>query len=130
MRTEGDAVASNRGDDHELRDVVSRANRSVVEALAAGITPVIALLLVLTWLGTAMLAGFTERSFSVLFAVTGATTFVMVFLIEHATRRDLRAALLKLDVLVDALQGADEDAVGAERQTVREQEQLEADLPR
>src|SRR5687768_15515643 len=108
-------MASHEKSDHELRDVMSNANRNMVEALAAGIMPAIALLLVIVWLIVGALGGFTALWFSVLFAVTGATTFVMVFLIEHATRRDLRAALLKLDVLVDALQGADEDAIGAER---------------
>jgi len=123
-------MAKAEDSNHEFRDVMSNANRSIVEALASGISPVIALLVVLAWLVVAAWSGFDQRWFSVLFAVTGSITFIMVFLIEHATRRDLRAALLKLDVLIEAVQGADEDAIAAERQSIRQQEQLEAELPR
>lgn len=113
-----------------LRDAASRANRSIVETVASGITPAIAVLLVSGWLVAGLFVSFSEGWFSVLFAFTGATTFVMVFLLEHATRRDLRAALLKLDILVDAVEGADEEAIQAEQKSLQLQEELEEKLPR
>lgn len=107
------------------RDRLSTAARAVVDWAGSWSAAALASLVVLAWLVTGLLAGFTGHWFEILFTVTGAITFVMVFVIQHATNRDLRAVLLKLDELVEATDGARDDVIRAERGPLREQERLE-----
>lgn len=108
-----------------LRNALSRLTRAAVDLAGAAGAAAAAVLLVLAWLVVAMTTGFGARWLAALYAVTAAVTFVMVFVIQHATGRDLRAVLLKLDELVDATDGARDDVINAERRPLHVQERLE-----
>jgi low affinity Fe/Cu permease len=89
-----------------LRNATSHAARAVVDWAGSASAAVVAVLVVASWVTVGVLAGFSDPWLAVLFALTGAVTFVMVFFIQHATGRDMRAILLKLDELVRASDGA------------------------
>ena len=77
------------------------------------------------WTAVGILAGFNQRWLDLLYAVTGGITFVMVFLIQHATGVQTRAVLFKLDELIRATDGARNDVIAAEQRPLHEQERLE-----
>lgn len=89
-----------------LRNATSHAARAVVDWAGSASAAVVAVLVVASWVTVGVLAGFSDPWLAVLFTLTGAVTFVMVFFIQHATGRDMRAILLKLDELVRASDGA------------------------
>jgi low affinity Fe/Cu permease len=107
------------------RDGLSATARLVVAWVGSGAAAALSLVLVAAWLLIGLIAGFSDRWLDVLFAVSGAVTFVMVFFIQHSTARDLRAILIKLDELVSADDAAHDDVIGAEHRPLNEQEQLE-----
>jgi len=76
------------------------------EKLAAGIA-----LVVVVWVTAYVLAGFPAWMASALEVVAAAVTLVMVFIIQHAQRRQEMATQLKLDELIRA---SDADDVVAE----------------
>jgi low affinity Fe/Cu permease len=109
-----------------LRNATSHAARAVVDWAGSATAAVVALLVVASWVTIGVLVGFSDLWLAVLFALTGAVTFVMVFFIQHATGRDMRAILLKLDELVHASDGASDDVIDVEHLPLHEQERLEA----
>ena len=88
-----------------------------------------AVLAILVWFGIGVFAGFSEQWLSLMVAVTGVLTFIMVFFIQHTTGRESRAVLLKLDELLRATIGARNDLIAAEQRPLHEQEHLEAKPP-
>lgn len=79
------------------------------------------------WATYGVLHHFPDRWVSALGVVTGSITFIKVFLIQHAARRDARAAQLKLDAILRAID-ARPDLVNLEQQPLCEQERIERDL--
>ncbi|WP_162605984.1 low affinity iron permease family protein [Jiangella aurantiaca] len=100
---------------------LSAAARAVVDFARSAAAAVVAAVLVVAWLVVVAVNGFTQAWLNVLFGVTGAATFVMVFFIQHVSARKLRAVMLKLDELVRATDGADEAVVDAEHGSLDEQ---------
>jgi low affinity Fe/Cu permease len=82
---------------------------------------VIALILVLSWFVGGFFVGFLNTSYQ-LFINSGTTiiTFLMVFIIQSAQNRDAAALHLKLDELLQATQGAHNEAMRAEQKTQAE----------
>ena len=97
----------------------------MVAGAGSTITACVAVLLVAAWTVTGLVRGFSQTWFELLFAITGATTFIMVFLLQHTTGVQTRAILLKLDELIRATDGAANDVIAAERRPLHEQERLE-----
>ena len=67
---------------------------------------VIAVLLVLLWLISGPIFGFSDTWQLVINTTTTIITFLMVFLIQNTQDRDTRAMQLKLDELIRATRGA------------------------
>jgi low affinity Fe/Cu permease len=119
--------AANRRD--HTRNHLSRIAAALVKGAASTAASVTAVLLMLVWVIVGLGVGFTDRWLSVNFAVTSAVTFIMVFVIQHTTGRQLRAVLLKLDGLIHAQPDADDELTPAERRPLHEQDHLERDAP-
>ncbi|WP_407659376.1 low affinity iron permease family protein [Jiangella rhizosphaerae] len=133
-RSRGAALGDPRNDDGEgaaaseqasWHGRLSAAARAVVDFAGSAAAAVLAAVLVAAWLVVAVVEGFTQAWLNVLFGVTGAVTFVMVFFIQHVSARELRAVMLKLDELVQATDGADDDVVHAGHGSLDEQERIE-----
>ncbi len=78
----------------------------IAVALAAGI--------VVLWLAFGPVFRFSDTYQLIINTGTTIVTFVMVFAIQHTTNRETRAINLKLDALLDAVEGANEKLVGVE----------------
>jgi low affinity Fe/Cu permease len=65
-----------------------------------------ALLVVVAWLITGPIFGFSDTWQLVINTATTVVTFLMVFLIQNTQNRESRALQLKLDELIRAVEGA------------------------
>jgi low affinity Fe/Cu permease len=109
----------------QVRNVFAHAARAVARCLSSATIGVLAAAGVAAWTVVGVVGGFSQRWLALLYAVTGASTFVMVFFIQHSTNRESRAMLLKLDELVRATTDAQQDVIGVEDRPLHEQERLE-----
>ncbi|MDQ6859415.1 MAG: low affinity iron permease family protein [Chloroflexota bacterium] len=73
-----------------------------------------ALLLILAWIVTGPIFGFSDTWQLVINTATTIVTFLMVFLIQNTQNRDAKATELKLDELIRAIADARNDVIGAE----------------
>ena len=93
-----------------------------------GSTPafIIALLIVVAWAATGPIFHYSETWQLVINTGTTIITFLMVFVIQHAQNKDMRALHLKLNELIAAVEGASNRLIDVEDLTDRELEHLYA----
>src|ERR687894_85747 len=98
------------------------ARFSKLTAHAAGhpIAFLAAALVILAWIVTGPLFGFSDTWQLVINTGTTVVTFLMVFLIQNTQNRDALAVHLKLDELLRALETADVALIDAEDETDEE----------
>jgi len=85
---------------------------------------VLAVLIILGWVITGPLFGFSDTWQLVINTGTTIVTFLMVFLIQNTQNRDSAAVQLKLDELIRAASGAHNALLDLEELTERDLEQL------
>ncbi len=73
-----------------------------------------ALLIILTWVVTGPLFGFSDTWQLIINTATTIVTFLMVFLIQHTQNRDTEAMHVKLDELIRSIEGAHNDLLNLE----------------
>jgi low affinity Fe/Cu permease len=103
-------------------------NVSSAAARWAGSTPalVMAIGLIVVWLLTGPIFGFSDTWQLVMNTATSIITFVMVFLIQRSQNKDALALQLKLNELVAAMQGASNRLIDVESLEEKELKLLHA----
>lgn len=92
---------------------------------------IVALLVVLAWVITGPLFGFSDTWQLVINTGTTVITFLMLFLVQNTQNRDAKVMHLKLDELILAIKEADNTAIDAENlpdEKIRELEEHVKDL--
>jgi low affinity Fe/Cu permease len=89
---------------------------------------VIAVALILLWIVTGPLFGWSDTWQLVVNTATTIVTFLMVFLIQNSQNRDAAAIQAKLDELIRAVHDARNEFIGIEHKTDREIEEIRAAL--
>ena len=99
-------------------------------ALFAGqpVAFIVALALILLWIVTGPLFGWSDTWQLVVNTATTIVTFLMVFLIQNSQNRDAAAIQAKLDELIRAVHDARNEFIGIEHMTDREIEAIRAAL--
>src|SRR5690242_13240414 len=83
---------------------------------------VVALLIILVWAVTGPLFGFSDTWQLVINTSTTIVTFLMVFVIQNSQNRDAKAVHIKLDELIEAMEGARNRIALAEAETEEAQD--------
>ena len=109
----------------DVHDAWSRIATRVEEASGSIWTFLAAVLIIITWLVSGPIFGFSDTWQLVINTGTTIVTFLMVFLIQHAQTRDIRAVHLKLDELVRAVGGASNKLIDVEEKSDRQLRELQ-----
>jgi low affinity Fe/Cu permease len=110
--------------------LASRLIDAITESLGHPLAVAAAVAVVVTWLVFGPVFHFSDTYQLVINTATTIVTFVMVFAIQHTTNRETRAINLKLDELLEALDGANEKLVGVETKSEATIKQLQEEEAR
>jgi low affinity Fe/Cu permease len=89
-----------------MRDSFLRLAARVTNAAGSPYALVIAAAVIVTWLVTGPLFDFSDTWQLVINTATTIVTFLMVFVIQATTNREMKATQIKLDELIRAVHGA------------------------
>ncbi len=90
----------------------------------------LSILLVVVWLVTGPIFGFSDTWQLVINTFTSVVTFLMVFIIQNSQNRDSKAMLLKLDELIRSSAGARNQMLSLENVNEEEFARLESEFQR
>ena len=113
-------------DDSAVEEVFAKLAGKISQATGSFWTFSLALLVVLVWAATGPLFHYSETWQLVINTGTTIVTFLMVFVIQHAQNKDMRAVQLKLNELIAAVEGASNRLIDVEDLTDREMAHLYA----
>ncbi len=91
---------------------------------------VLALTVIVAWVTTGPLFGFSDSWQLVINTGTTIVTFLMVFLIQNAQNRDAEATQVKLDELIRAIEGAHNALLDLEELEQRDLDRIRASYER
>jgi len=107
-------------DDSRIEEVFADVAGKISQATGSFWTFSIALAVVLVWAATGPLFHYSETWQLVINTGTTIVTFLMVFVIQHAQNKDMRAVQLKLNELIAAVEGASNRLIDVEDLSDRE----------
>ena len=99
---------------NKLSNVLERFSRKVTEATGTSTAFILALLVIVIWIISGPLFGFSDTWQLVINTGTTIVTFLMVFLIQRSQNKDALAIHLKLNEIVAALEGASNRLIDVE----------------
>jgi low affinity Fe/Cu permease len=111
-------------DDSAVEELFARVASKASQAAGSFWTFSLAVLIVLVWAATGPFFGYSETWQLVINTGTTIVTFLMVFVIQHAQNKEMRAVQLKLNELIAAVEGASNRLIDVEDLTDRELEHL------
>lgn len=106
------------------KDLFRKASHSVALAVGSPGAFVIAVVVIVLWLLSGPVFGFSDTWQLVVNTGTTIITFLMVFLIQNSQNRDSVAFHLKLDELIRAMKGARNEMIDLEYMTDEELEKI------
>ena len=113
-------------DDSPVEELFARVAGKTSQAAGSFWTFSLAVLVVVVWAASGPFFGFSETWQLVINTGTTIVTFLMVFVIQHAQNKDMRAVQLKLNELIAAVEGASNRLIDVEDLSDRELEHLYA----
>jgi low affinity Fe/Cu permease len=111
-------------DDSGVEEVFASVAGKVSQAAGSFWTFSLAFLVVIAWAATGPIFHYSETWQLVINTGTTIVTFLMVFVIQHAQNKDMRAVQIKLNELIAAVEGASNRLIDVEDLTDRELEHL------
>ncbi len=105
---------------NKLSQLLERFSRKATEATGTSTAFIIALLVIVVWIVSGPLFGFSDTWQLVINTGTTIVTFLMVFLIQRSQNKDALAIHLKLNEIVAALEGASNRLIDVEDLTEAE----------
>jgi len=115
---------SSRRYQDEMKDLFRRFSHKTSVVLGSPLAFFAAVAVILAWIITGPLFGFTDTWQLVINTGTTVVTFLMVFLIQNTQNRDAKAMHLKLDELIRAVRGARDSLVDLEDLSDKELEEF------
>ncbi|MNS21485.1 Low affinity iron permease [compost metagenome] len=97
-----------------MQDLFRKFSISCSNGVGSHWTFLLAALVIVVWLLTGPLFGYSDTWQLLINTATSIITFLMVFLIQNAQTRESKATQLKLDELIRALDGAQEKMINIE----------------
>ena len=113
-------MAQRQGIEDAFARMAGRASEAAGSFWAFGV----AVMVVLIWAATGPLFHFSENWQLVINTGTTIVTFLMVFVIQHAQNKDMRALQLKMNEVVACMEGASNRLIDVEDLSDRELEHL------
>lgn len=121
-----DTAAARRSRPHWFRDVATAAADVIGDAR----TFLAAAAVILGWLATGPLFGFSDAWQLLMDSATSVITFLIVILVQNTQNRDVKAIQLKLDELIRAVDGARNRLVNLEQLSDADLDVLQAEFTR
>jgi len=103
-----------RRKDNKLGRLLERFSYHATKATGTSLAFILAVLVIVVWLISGPLFGFSDTWQLVINTGTTIVTFLMVFLIQRAQNKDALAIHLKLNEIVAAMQGASNRLIDVE----------------
>ncbi|SAI70303.1 Predicted small integral membrane protein [Bordetella ansorpii] len=113
-RSQEDNVHVSDASQHPVHHAFDRFASAVSRWTGSPASFCLALVVVIAWAVSGPIFGFTDTWQLVINTGTTIVTFLMVFLIQQSQNKDSKALQMKLDELLFALKGADDDVIDAE----------------
>jgi low affinity Fe/Cu permease len=113
-------------EDSGIEDLFATMAGKISQAAGSFWTFSAAFAVVLAWAATGPIFNYSETWQLVINTGTTIVTFLMVFVIQHAQNKDMRAVQLKLNELIAAVEGASNRLIDVEDLSDRELEHLYA----
>jgi low affinity Fe/Cu permease len=113
-------------EDSPIEEWFAKLAGKISQATGSFWTFSVALAVVLIWAATGPLFDYSANWQLVINTSTTIVTFLMVFVIQHAQNKDMRAVQLKLNELIAAVEGASNRLIDVEDLSDRELEHLYA----
>jgi low affinity Fe/Cu permease len=121
-------MTTQRPDGGPERTVFVRFSDAVAKITGSPRASILAVLLILVWLVTGPLFHFSDTWQLLVNTATTVLTFLMVFVIQATQIRDATALHVKLDELIAVTSGASDRAIGIERSTEQDIEEMREEI--